>query len=195
MNEQQYSNVTNEYLSRFYEILSEMIKGMTEVELADSISHNFIVQMIPHHMAAIEMSENILRYTTWIEVQNIAENIIVSQTKSIENMKVALEKCSELMNLESDLCTYECNLDKIMQTMFTEMHDAPAVNNVNADFLREMIPHHQGAIKMSENALRFDICPELVPILEAIIISQKEGVQEMERLLRPVCSAFTVNIR
>ena len=178
MNEQQYSNVTNEYLSQFYEILSEMIKGMTEVELADSISHNFIVQMIPHHMAAIEMSENILRYTTRIEVQNIAENIIVSQTKSIENMKAALEKCSELMNSESDLCTYECNLDKIMQTMFTEMHDAPAVNNVNADFLREMIPHHQGAIKMSENALRFDICPELVPILEAIIISQKEGRKE-----------------
>ncbi len=189
MSEQQkYSNVTKDYLCRFYEILSDMIKGMTEAELTCSISHNFIVQMIPHHMAAIKMSENILKYTTWIEVQEIAENIIVSQTKSIENMEKALAKCSELKNSENDLCLYGHNFDMITNTMFTEMHDAPAVNNVNADFMREMIPHHQGAIRMSENALRFEICSELIPILDAIIISQREGVREMERLLSTMCS-------
>lgn len=47
-----------------------------------------------------------------------------------------------------------------------------------------MIPHHMGAIRMSENALRFPICPELIPILTAIISSQKRGVQEMEKLLQ-----------
>ena len=50
--------------------------------------------------------------------------------------------------------------------------------------MREMIPHHRGAIQMSENALSFPICPELIPILEAIIRSQTQGVQDMERLLR-----------
>lgn len=37
------SNVTKQYLCRFYEILDEMILGMTGAELTDSISHNFIV--------------------------------------------------------------------------------------------------------------------------------------------------------
>lgn len=37
---------------------------MTGVCLTDSISGNFIMQMIPHHTAAIEMSANILKYTT-----------------------------------------------------------------------------------------------------------------------------------
>lgn len=53
-----------------------MIQGMTEAELTGSISDNFIVQMIPHHRAAIEMSGNILKYTTSIPLQEIALGII-----------------------------------------------------------------------------------------------------------------------
>lgn len=36
---------------------------------------------------------------------------------------------------------------------------------------------------MSENLLRYDICPELKPIVDAIITSQRRGIQEMEQLL------------
>jgi len=36
---------------------------------------------------------------------------------------------------------------------------------------------------MSQNALKFCICPELKPILESIIDSQEKGVQEMQQLL------------
>lgn len=44
---QQFSGTTKRYLCRFYEILDKMIQGMTGAELTNSISHNFIVQMIP----------------------------------------------------------------------------------------------------------------------------------------------------
>ncbi|MBC8546726.1 DUF305 domain-containing protein [Clostridiaceae bacterium NSJ-31] len=177
------SNVAKNYLCRFYEILDEMIAEMTTAELTDSISHNFIVQMIPHHRAAIEMSRNLLQYTTFIPLQNIATNIITSQTKSIENMEAALDRCSELKNTEQELRLYERRFRQITQTMFTDMGTAPVSNQINADFMREMIPHHKGAIQMSKNALSFPICPELKPILQAIIISQQEGVQQMEALL------------
>lgn len=181
---QQLSNVAKCYLLRFYEILDEMIKNMTGAELTGSISHNFIVQMIPHHMAAIEMSRNLLQYTTFIPLQNIAENIIKEQTESINNMLRILENCGKLENTSGDLCLYQRRFEQITQTMFSEMGNAPAGNELNENFMREMIPHHCGAIRMSENALRFNICPGLVPILRAIITSQRAGVREMERLLQ-----------
>ena len=78
------SQVTKAYLAQFYHILDEMITGMTNAELGESISLNFIHQMIPHHRAAIEMSRNILQYTTSPALEQIAENIITEQTKSIE---------------------------------------------------------------------------------------------------------------
>lgn len=67
--------------------------------------------------------------------------------------------------------------------MFRRMGSVCGTNCLDADFMREMIPHHQGAIQMSENALRFPICPELQPILENIITSQRQGVRQMQRLL------------
>lgn len=177
------SNVTKEYLDTYHCILEDMIKGMTEAELNDSISHNFIVQMIPHHRAAIEMSHNILRYTTNIPLQNIAEGIIQEQTKSIENMLNIMEHCSKKTNPERDVYLYQRRVDRIMETMFSAMENARTNNNVNGDFMREMIPHHRGAIEMSENVLQYEICPELKPILYAIISSQRKGIREMETLL------------
>ncbi len=50
-----FHSSTKDYLTRFYEILDEMIKGMESARLTDSISQNFIAQMIPHHRAAIPL--------------------------------------------------------------------------------------------------------------------------------------------
>ena len=99
-------------------------------------------------------------------------------------MTKILNGCSKQKNTQEDLQPYMQCYYQITQTMFAEMGDAFASNDINADFIREMIPHHKGAIKMSENALNFPICPELPPILQAIITSQKKGVHEMECLLQ-----------
>ena len=178
------SNVTKEYLAWFRCILDEMRCYMTTAELTDSISHNFIVQMIPHHQAAIEMSNNILRYTTNIPLQEIALQIVDEQTQSIEDMQAVLQTCSRLENCQQDLYLYQARVNQIMHAMFSAMEDARADNQINADFIREMIPHHIGAIAMAENALQYDICPELKPMLQAIITSQEQGIMQMKMLLR-----------
>ncbi len=183
MMECNFSRVTERYLSRFHKILNEMIEGMTSARLCDSISYNFIVQMIPHHKAAIEMSENILRYTTDIPLQDIACRIIEEQTKSIENMCDIKSCCSRCRNSEKELRLYQERVSHILHTMFDGMRQAHTDNDINADFMREMIPHHQGAIEMSENALSYEICSGLHPILHAIITSQEQGIRRMRRLL------------
>ncbi len=180
----QLSNVTKDYLTTFHHILDKMIKDMTEAKLTYSISHNFIVQMLPHHKAAIEMSENILKYTTNLQLQHIAENIIKEQTKSIENMEEILNKCSELINSDSDVYLYQKRVENILTTMFSGMENAYTTNDINCDFMKEMIPHHRGAVEMSKNALQYDICPDLKPVLYAIISSQERGIAEMQRLSR-----------
>ncbi len=177
-------NYAEAYLLRYNEILNTMIEGMCSAELTDSISRNFIVQMIPHHKAAIEMSENILKYTDNAELISIAENIVSEQTKSIENMRTALETCSSFANRPCDVRTYQSKLRRITKTMFSEMRKAYSDCCVNCDFIREMIPHHEGAVRMSKNALSFEICPELKPILNAIIVSQEKGIRQMRCLAR-----------
>lgn len=178
------SEQAKQYLSRFHEILDDMIRGMTGAELTDSVSHNFIVQMIPHHRAAIEMSENVLPNISGCGLRRIASNIITSQTKSIADMKAVLPCCAALCSPPRDLALYQRRMDLIYQTMFSEMGGAPETDQIGVNFMQEMIPHHEGAIRMSKNALKYGVCPELVPILCAIISSQEKGVREMRTLLR-----------
>ena len=104
-----------QYLTQFYEILDKMICGMTGAELTDSISHNFIVQMIPHHRAAIEMSRNVLPLTGNCPLRRIAERIITEQTKSIADMEAALPCCARLCSPAQDLALYQRRMDRIYQ--------------------------------------------------------------------------------
>lgn len=172
------------YLSRFYQIFDEMVWGMCSAQLGTSISHNFIVQMVPHHRAAIEMSKNLLWYDSSPALRKIAREIITEQTKGIAEMEGMLERCSSCVNSARDVALYQRRMGNIMSTMFRGMTSAPDTNNIDVDFMREMIPHHEGAIRMAETALQYELCPELIPVLQEIIRSQKQGVQEMEALLR-----------
>lgn len=186
----EFSDVTKEYLKEFYCILDEMIAGMTMANLTDSISHNFIVQMIPHHEAAIEMSENLLNYTIFVPLQNIAKNIVREQSEGILEMQRILENCDLLKNARCDIMSYKKKFDEISERMFTNMGDSVSVNDINVNYMREMIPHHMGAIQMSQNALQYKICSDLKPILQRIITSQQQGVKEMRALLRQ-CNSET----
>lgn len=183
-NQYRFTDCTKDYLTRFYSILDDMIHNMDRAQLNDSLSHNFIVQMIPHHQAAIAMCQNVLQYTKNMELRNIASNIITTQTQSIQNMQSILGQCSCVTNSCQDLDLYSRRFRQVTQTMFHEMGNAYADNNISANFIREMIPHHEGAVRMCENTLRYCICPGLAPILEAIITSQTRGIQEMQQLLQ-----------
>lgn len=173
-----------EYLSVYQKIFDEMRRAMTGAQLGCSISQNFIRQMIPHHRAAIEMSENLLRFTDNNALRDIAQTIIAEQTNSIETMRRIAPICAEYCNPRRAVSVYQRSMNRIMRTMFAEMRDARASGRIDCDFLREMIPHHMGAVRMSALTLKYGICPELVPVLEAIITSQRRGIGQMRELER-----------
>lgn len=124
-----------EYLRRYREILDTMIDEMTNAQLGCSISQNFIMQMIPHHRAAIEMSRNLLEHSRFRPVRCIAENIITSQTKSIENMQSALECCSQVKNCSQELCGYQRRFRDITGIMFEQMKGSCTTGCIAADFM------------------------------------------------------------
>lgn len=183
INQTLYPYENEAYLEKYHQILKTMICKMTSARLLNSISYNFIVQMIPHHQAAIQMSKNILIYTEDCQITEIAKNIISTQEKSIQNMLSIQNNCRCCQNCRRELCSYQNELQPIFDTMFNNMASARSTQHINCNFLREMIPHHEGAVRMSKLTLTYQICPQLIPILEAIIREQEQGIQEMKELL------------
>ena len=171
------------YLCCYYQILDEMIQGMTTTGLTHSISHNFVAQTIPHHRAAIQMSNNILRFSNNGSVRRTAQRVIDEQTQNISRMEEALPACNQLTNAQLDLRLYQRRMDLIHREMYTAMGSTPEGNALSAVFMRQMIPLCQGAVRMAEQALKYDVSTELVPILRDIVTQQRREMAQMHSLL------------
>ena len=178
------SDASKHYLCCYYQILDEMIQGITTAKLTQSISHNFIVQMIPHHQAAVRMCRNILEYSDDRAVRRLAQRIIAKQTQGIQTMEGLLPQCGQLPSPQMDLRLCQRRTELIFREMFSQMRATPEGNRLDAVFMQEMIPHHLGAVRMSQNTLRYEICTGLAPVLRSIIDTQCREVRQMRALLQ-----------
>ena len=97
-------------------------------------------------------------------------------------MKSILCSCTRLENPPEAVCRYQRHMNDIMSAMFDRMRRARPPGGWIATSCGKCSPHHKGAVEMASITLQSDICPELVPILQAIITSQETGIAQMEAL-------------
>ena len=64
----------------------------------------------------------------------------------------------------------------------TRMHEMMAIEftgNADVDFIKGMIPHHQGAVEMAKIVLEHGTDPEVKKLAEAIIAAQEAEIKWM----------------
>ncbi len=178
---------TDKYLRRFDEIVNQMADKMLSPNIVNNITLNFIQCMIPHHQAAIYMCENLLKYTYYKPLENIANDIIAMQTRGIKQMKEIERTTVGYQNSNIDVDNYMEKYFDITRRMIFRMKNSPRCASINLDFVNEMIPHHEGAISMCENLLQYRIDPRLKNVAKNIIREQSEGVEELKKIKDNLC--------
>lgn len=173
-----------EYLEEQEDIMEDMIDDM-EIEPSGNASLDFLRGMIPHHEAAIEMSEEYLEYGgNHPDLRQIAEDIISSQKDEIELMENLIYTIKT--SGKKDETKEQKYLNAYSQMMSSEQHMSHGVSSaqdVEQAFAEGMIMHHQMAIDMSKAILDYTDDDEVRRLAEDIIEIQGEEIQAMEEIL------------
>jgi len=143
----------------------------------------FIDQMIIHHQGAIMSAEHMIAGSERPELRQLSENIQTSQAEQIEQMRAWREEWYP----DAAPPTFEMDPTQMQEMMGDEhMQEMMGDEGTDAMFLRMMIPHHQLAIDMSEQALDNAEHSELKELAQQIIDEQSAEIELMEGYLERI---------
>jgi uncharacterized protein (DUF305 family) len=151
-----------------------------------SFDLRFIDGMIPHHQGAVEMAQEALTKSQRPEIQQLAQQIVAAQEKEIAELQ-AWRK-AWYPSQDATPMMYDTSMGHMMP-MTQEMRDSmmmkgdlgTADEQFDLRFINAMIPHHQGAIDMANQALQNSDRSEIKTLAQNIITSQQQEIDQMQQ--------------
>lgn len=156
---------------------------------ANNIDAHFIEQMIPHHEDAITMSKIAQTKATKPEIKQLAQDIIESQQKEIDQMKAWYKDWygKEAPSGGSAMMGHNMMGGSSMHMgMMGDQTDIERLENAadfDREFVEEMIPHHQMAVMMAQMLKSGTNREEMKKLADDIISAQNKEIEMMRQWL------------
>lgn len=146
----------------------------------------FIDGMTPHHEGAIVMAREALQKSSRPEIKKLAQEIIDAQQQELAEMKTW--RSTWYASASSTPVMYDAQMGHTMpmsEAMRSGMMMSGDLGAADAQFdlrfLNAMIPHHQGAVTMAQQALEKSDRPEIKQLAQNIIDSQQQEIDQMNQ--------------
>lgn len=146
----------------------------------------FIDGMIPHHEGAVNMAQEALQKASRPEIKQLAQSIIDAQDQEIAQMREWRkawypEMADTPMMYDAGMGHMMPMSDEMRQDMMMAGDLGAADDQFDLRFINAMLPHHQGAITMANQALENSERPEIKQLSQAIISSQQQEIEQMQQ--------------
>ena len=165
----------------FTEANAKMHKDMT-ITFSGNADVDFARGMLPHHQGAVDMAEIVLKHGRDASVKKLANEIIAAQKKEIAQMRTWLQKNGTLA-AGPDAAAAAKAFTEVNAKMHKDMTMA-FTGRADVDFMKGMIPHHEGAVDMAKVLLQFGKDPELRKLADDVIRTQNEEITMMRDWLK-----------
>ena len=152
---------------------------------AASFDQRFLDQMIVHHQGAVMSAQMMIADSARPELRDLAQRIITGQQREIDQMRqwrqdwYGTAANRTLLGMMNGGMTGAAMMDR---EQMRQMMGASA--DFDRMFLQMMIPHHEAAIAMAQQALAQAEHSEIKTLAQGIITTQRAEVGEMQRYLQ-----------
>ncbi len=164
-----------------------MMANMNVIKMTGNFDIDFATIMIPHHQSAIDMAQDYLPNGKDNKIQAIAQNIIDTQKKEIEELKTIVANYKPAETEEPLNASHRTGdhteLMATMNEMMDKMKAMKMSGNADKDFVIIMIPHHESAVTMAEDQISHGTSLELKKLANKIIDDQNKEIKEFNAWL------------
>ena len=166
----------------FIEMMDTMMVKMDQVPETGSVESNFIQQMIPHHMGAVEMAEYEIQYGKNFEIVQLAKSIKEEQENEIQLMYLWLLQSPDGKAVLP--LGYIVSMKQSMKDMMLHMPLTTQRTGIDQAFSLVMIPHHQAAVDMARALIKYSTDQQINVFAKNIISSQQVEIQQMTAAIK-----------
>ena len=142
---------------------------------AQPFDQRFLEQMIVHHQGAVISAQMMIADSARPELRDLAQRIISAQQREIAQMQQGRSDWYGAASRGTK--PGMMNRDQMRQMMGASV-------DFDRMFLQMMIPHHQAAITMAQQALNQAEHPEIKTLAQSIVTTQQAEIVEMQGYLR-----------
>lgn len=146
----------------------------------------FIDGMILHHQGAVNMAQAALDNSNRDEVRQLAQAIVAAQQTEIQQMQEWRQAWypdagTEPMMYHADMGHMMEMSEEMKAAMMMNVDLGSADEEFDLRFLSAMIPHHEGALEMAEQALERSDRPEIQELSRNILATQQQEIDQMNQ--------------
>jgi len=161
---------------------SASMPGMSSHDRQDI---DFAKAMVPHHQQAVVMARMAKQHAGSAAVKQLAAQIQAAQGPEIMTMRGWLKRWGASAGAMHGMAGMHRSMNKPGMMSAADMHRLHSVAGTQFDqmFLRGMITHHQGAVRMANTEIGEGKNPQVIALAKKIRAAQTREINRMRQML------------
>lgn len=167
-------------------ILKTLKKDMDKSSHKGDVALDYIEQMTAYYKASSALAQNVMDHGDNQVIRQVGRNIKKrngAEVKKMEPIKLKLkeEKVKDEAREQEYLEHFKDILEKMLQDL-----EAVEDDNIDRQFLFQMITYNEGAIKLSENLLEYTPNLEVQEVAKRIIDRHTKEIPYLQKLAKEI---------